>query len=396
MKKGIIALTLICMLCISLVPASAETVPNDQSQYIPSYGSPYPPMENENSSYWTTPMDITDTETVWKMLMEPITVLDINKKDQLKSQVVLRAEPRDDAAGVGVVTCLSQGVRILERQSEWTRIECYSSSFFDSAVKAWDMLVQGWVPTKYLKLQEPDQHIAFVVDKLEQLMYIFVDGEIYDTLLVSTGHANEKQPYNETRSGEYLLQLPAVGGYVDDGMHVAMAIRFNSGDLMHQVPYKVDSDGKKSFGTYESRLGTKASHGCIRVQRRKTPLGTNMEWIWSNKKKNMKLIIWEDLQGRQLSYPDDETQLYYNPDGGRLYHSSSFCYSASKITFVPFSYGELDSGDYARLDRCTYCHPPLRKAEIDVINANYAPGGDHDPILSQAQQKYLDSVNNTN
>ena len=31
-------------------------------------------------------------------------------------------------------------------------------------------------------------------------------------------------------------------------------------------------------------------------------------------------------------------------------------------------------------------------AEIEAINANYLPGGDHDPILTEARQKYLDKV----
>ena len=362
----------------------------DDGVFTPSTTSPYAPMENE-VNYWTTPMDITDEAAVWAMITEPITVLDNGKKNNQKTQVVIRSAPDENSDGVGVVTMVSQGVRILERGDEWTKIECYSSSFHDSKVKAWNMLVQGYVPTGYLKTVVPDQEIGYVVDKLTQRIYIFQNGHLMDSLLVSTGHANEKQPYNETRSGEFLLLVPAVGGYEDDGMYVQMAIRYNGGDMMHQVPYTLARDGTKYFGTFEPRLGTKASHGCIRVQRRKTPDGYNIEWIWKHKKNNQKFLIWEDWQGRQLSCPDADTALYYNPKGGKYYHSSATCNSAKGVTFSQFTYGELESEGFASLSRCTWCNPPLRRAEIDEINALYAPGGDHDPILTQARIKSAES-----
>ena len=379
-------------------PDQAETAPEenavsaDQSVFTPSYSSPYAAREEEAGTYWTTPMDITDEAAVWEMLMKPITVVDTGKKRSQMAQLVIREEPDENSRGVGVVTCVSQGVRVLEESGDWTKIECYSSSFHDSKVKAWNMLVQGWIETKYIQTKTPDPGMGIVVDKLTQRLYIFVDGHLYDTLLCSTGHANEKQPYNESRSGEFLLLVPAVGGYVDEGMYVEMAIRYNAGDMVHQVPYTKAADGGKYFGTFEPRLGTKASHGCIRVQRRKTPKGTSMEWVYKNKKNNTKFVIWEDWQGRQLSYAADDTPVYYNPKGGKLYHSSETCASAKNVTFTPFTYGELETGAYAKLTRCTYCNPPLRKAEIDEINALYAPGGDHDPILTAAQQKYLDGA----
>ena len=62
------------------------------------------------------------------------------------------------------------------------------------------------------------------------------------------------------------------------------------------------------------------------------------------------------------------------------------------MDFEPFTYGELDTGDFAKLDFCPYCAPALRKAEIDAINEAHALGGDHDPILTEARQKYLDKV----
>lgn len=368
-------------------PAAAEA----PAVYTPAHGSPY---EGQDTSlnYWTMPMDITDEETVWNVLMQPMTILYSSRDRAERTQAVLREQPDEDSRGVGVVTRMNQGVHVLETlDNGWSLIECYSSSFFDSAVKAWNMLVQGYVKTDELRTVEPQKDYGIVIDKLTQRLYLFKEGHLFSTLLVSTGLSNEKQPYNETRSGEFVL-TSAVGAFKDGNLTFEMAIRFNSGDLLHEIPHYTNADGSRRYGYGLDELGTKASHGCIRVQRYRTPEGVNMSWLWNNRVKNTKLLIWEDWQGRQIPYPDDALPLYYNPNKGEMYHSQETCYSAVDKVFTPFTYGELDQEPYASLTRCPYCTPPLRKSEIDERNAAYAPGGDHDPILTEARQKYLDGL----
>ena len=362
----------------------------DQSQFTPSYGSPYAFTGDEPVSSWNTPMDITDTERIWQMLTAPITVTTTGKNCSEKAQITIRSEPDMESEGVGVVTCLTQAVRVIEQTDDgWSLIECYSSSFHDSKVKSWNELVQGWIKTSYLKTITPSQKMGIIVDKLTQRLYIFVNGELYDTLLCSTGVANAKQPYNETRSGEFIL-TSKVGEFRSDNLYCAMAIRFNSGDLLHEVPHTLNKDGSSNYSTAEPKLGTRASHGCIRVQRRKTSKGTNMTWLWNNFDRNTKIVIWEDWQGRVYPYPDDDTVLYYNPNSGDYYHTAETCYMAKKVTFTPFTYGQLEDEEFASLKRCTWCTAPLRKSEIDEINENYLPGGDHDPVLTEARAKEWD------
>lgn len=363
-----------------------EVGPLDQSQFTPSYGSPYTGQDT-SLNYWTLPMDITNEEAIWEMLMQPVTVVTSNKAEPEKQQEIIYQEPSKNSKGIGVVTCMTQSVHVLERGEDWTLIETYSASFHDSAVKNWNTLVQGYVPTSLLKTVTPNQTMGLVVDKLTQRLYIFREGKLYDTLVISTGLANADQPYNETRSGEFLLQNPAVGDFKSDNLTCGMGIRFNRGDLIHEVPHTTLRDGGKDYSSCEPKLGVKASHGCIRVQRVRTPKGTNMTWLWNNRADEMKIMIWEDWQGRVYPYPDDDTQLYYNPKGGTMYHTAEKCYSAPKITFIPFTYGELEDETFAKLTRCKFCAPPLRKAEIDAINAVYAPGGDHDPVMTAARAK---------
>lgn len=362
---------------------NAEMMP--ETVFTPASGSPYE-GQDETLNYWTLPMDITDEAAVWEVLMQPITVLDRGKGYSEKSQIVVRSEPDSKSAGVGTVTCITQGVHVLEKGEEWTKIECYSSSFHDSPILNWNRLVQGYVPTSYLRTTVPNQKYGLVIDKLTQRLYLFVNGKLFSTLLVSTGLSNAKQPYNETRSGEFLL-TSAVGTFKSDNLRCGYALRFNDGDLLHEVPYTLMRDGKgKDYKKCEAKLGTKASHGCIRVQRKKTPEGINMYWLWENRVKNTKMLVWEDWQGRQITVPPDDMPLYADDGNEGTYHSQDHCYADSKRTepYASFTYAELDTEPYAALTRCQYCAPALRKAEIEAINEIYAPGGDHDPVLTEA------------
>ena len=343
--------------------------------------------EDRTLNYWTLPMDITDEDAVWKVLTSPITVVDNGRKNAEKTQIIIRSGPSEESDGVGMVTCISQGVHVLERGEEWTLIECYSSSFHDSAILNWNTFVQGYVPTAYLKEVIPNQELGLVVDKLTQRLYVFRDGKLFSTLLVSTGIANAKQPYNETRSGEFLL-VSKVGEFSSDNLKCALALRFNDGDLLHEVPYISKSGGRnRDYSINEPKLGTKASHGCIRVQRQASPEGVNQSWLWRNFKKNTRILIWEDWQGRQIPVPDDGTELFCVRKKTGYYHISDKCAGIKGKKKISFTYGELDTDEYRKLKPCPACAAPARQDTIREINGTYAEGGDHDPVLTEARKK---------
>ncbi|MER1994854.1 MAG: L,D-transpeptidase, partial [Eubacteriales bacterium] len=361
------------------------------------------------SSYWTLPMDITDEEAVWNMLMEPITVVDIGKKKGLsysqltKQNIYMYLEPDEDSKIVGEITNLSQGVRVIEDLGNgWTHVECYSSSFFSkpaTKIKAWNILVSGYVKSKYLRQVQPTDKLALVIDKLSQHLYVFQEGKMIAELLCSTGlvqwNGKKYQPYNETRSGEFLL-INMTGSLDSDRLKCSYAIRFNAGDEIHEVPHLVRADGTFEYKTTEPYLGQKRSHGCIRIQRLATPEGINMAWIYKRVRDldlcgKVKIVIWEDWQGRQLPVPDPDTVLYYNDNGkGQYYHRGEKCNSASSVTFSPFRYAQLDEAPYSKLKACPWCNPVRRESDIEEINQRYAPGGDHDELLTELRQDYYD------
>lgn len=344
----------------------------DVEYHTPAENSPI--QCSHDPCYWNLNMGEMDEAAIWEILTQPVTVVKGKQRDRVK----LRAEPSDKCSDyVGEVTCASQAVHILDEQDGWTLVEVYSSSAEGSKVKVWALQVQGWIKTSLLEEKDVDQEYGLVVDKLQQRMYLFKDGHLYSTLLVSTGFPKSSAPFNETPAGEFLI-VSWTGGFYSEELYCDYALRINSGILIHEVPcYPIYAEGSttnivdKDFANFENYLGEKASHGCIRTQRRKTPEGVNMKWLWDNlnRKQPTKVIIWDEL-GRTLDYPDNDVQLYYNPNGGKSYHSSPICAEVNQKYWplTSFTYGELEDEQFASLKRCKACAPQLRMSEIDQLN----------------------------
>ena len=326
-------------------------------------------------------MDLNDEKALWAMLTSPMTVADID----MNKQTVVYAEPDETSEGIGMLTGQSQGVHVLETlDNGWTKVQTYSTSFHDSKVKNFNAFVTGYVPTKKLKTIQVNQNYGIIIDKLTQRLYLFKDGHLETSMPVSTGKYNPKakkqQPYNETRSGEYVIIWTKTGSLNDEdsGMVCSYALKFNAADYIHEVPHKVNKDGTFNYRGFEEILGSRASHGCIRVQAKKNADGYNMsvlaKLIKNRKDKNcVKLVIWEDYQGRQVSIPDDDTPLYYNPNKGTMYHAVENCASVKK-KFLPmkaFTFGELDEAPYNKLTACPYCVPTPRRSVLEAINEEH-------------------------
>ena len=370
----------IWLLAILLIPAFCLAddfllgVKPAVSDITPAFRSEYHPEGHENC-YWCTPMSLEDEGAVWRMLTAPITVVDID----MNKQTSIYEEPDESSKAIAVVTGQSQSLHVLETlDNGWTMVETYSTSFHDSKVKNFNAFVTGYIQTKKLKTVEVNQNYAIIIDKLTQRLYFYRDGHLETSLAVSTGLYNKKQPYNETRSGEYLIIYTKTGALIDGNMHCDYALKFNDADYLHEVPYIKNADGTKNYKGYETKLGTRASHGCIRVQRSANPDGYNMSTLASlikkRKDKNcVKMIIWEDYEGRQVGIPADDTPLYYNPKGGTMYHSVANCPAVRKkyLPLQAFTFGELEDKPYSKLTVCPNCQPSPRLSVLEEINQEH-------------------------
>ena len=317
--------------------------------------------------------NLSDVDEIWQALIAPMTVIDGSERHQVK----IRREPRSDCTDyTGEVTCLSQGVHILEEGPEWTLIEAYSSSVEGSKVAVFASCFTGYIETSKLKTQEVSQHVGLVIDKLQQRIFVFRDGQLLSTLLCSTGFARSDTPFNETPAGEFYA-ISHTGGFWAGTLYCDMGIRINDGILLHEVPCTIteDADGTKvrHYEKCEMYLGEKASHGCIRIQRASSTAGGNIKWLWENLPRTgnrAKVIIWEDSD-RVLGPASDDYLLYYNPNNGRQYHADPNCPQVNE-KFWPltsFCYGDLEKAPYASLTACPGCCPQLRLSGIDTANS---------------------------
>ena len=351
-------------------PTPVPTATPRPTPYLPSQHT----TQEEENNYWTLPIGEWNEEKIWEIMMQPITVLEGEQKETFK----IRSTPNDDSREniIGEITCASQGVHVLsESENGWTLVEAYNSSYGPDCTSrpgygATDERLTGYVKTSLLKEITPRTDYALLIDKLKQEMYIFSEGKCVSTLLISTGEPTSKQPWNETPAGEFLM-VSRVGGFPAGNLWCAYGMRINGGCLIHEVPYIGDKDTpgeNKDYSSTVPKLGSKASHGCIRVQKAKNEAGHNITWLWNNIKVNTKVLIWDDT-GRRVAYPDDSTPIYYNQDGGKYFHENQYC-SSVRERFLPLTestYGELESL-FEKPQRCSKCATLKTKAEIDAIN----------------------------
>ena len=362
------------------VALTAPATPKPQPTVRPSSVS----EETIGGDYWSMEVGNYDWDAIWQVMISPMTVVKGTGKQAERQTYKLRGTPSASGAIIGLVTCETQGVHVLETlDNGWTKIEVYNSSYgeaYRSAGKGGgygntDDLLQGYVETDRLDTFTPRTEYGLLIDKLTQELYIVTEKGLLSSLLVSTGFATKAQPWNETPAGEFYLSSK-VGEFPSGNLICSYGMRFNNGDILHQVPYIYNEKyDLKDFSACEKYLGEKASHGCVRVQRKANDDGINMKWIWDNVPTRTKLLIWDDT-GRPdpfMEYPvSPDTILFYNPNGGHYYHADRNC-SSIKARFLPLqgsmTYAELDEPQYEKLTPCKHCNPPqLRMSEIDAIN----------------------------
>lgn len=362
------------------IALTAPATPRPQPTIRPSAYA----EQTVSGDYWSMEIGNYDWASIWQVMISPMTIVEGSGKQAERQSYKLRAEPDAKSEAIGLITCQTQGVHVLETlDNGWTRVETYNSSYGEAYSDAGKgagygktgALIQGYVETDRLGTFTPRTEYGLLIDKMTQELYIVNEKGLVSTLLVSTGFATSSQPWNETPAGEYYLSSK-VGDFPSGNLICQYGMRFNNGDILHQVPYIYNEKyDLKDFTTCEKYLGEKASHGCVRVQRKTNDDGVNMKWIWDNVPTKTKLLIWED-SGRPepfMEYPlPADAVLYYNPNGGHYYHADQNC-SSIKNRFLPLqgsmTYAELDDPAYSALTPCKHCDPPaLRMSQIDEIN----------------------------
>ena len=228
--------------------------------------------------------DATDEE-IWEKMTAPATVIDLKN---VAHQRVYR-EPDADSQVIGQLHGQSQCLSVLEIREKWVRISAWSHERGQP--------VEGWVPEKVLKVVQPQTEYGLLVDKREQTLTLYRRGEKVDTLLVSTGRMTRGELYQETAAGSFLTD-EHMSDYSTNGLKYDFVIRYDGGNLLHQIPYAWSEEGKKEMNPGEIFLGTKASHACIRIQEKPGASGLNAYWFWTHLPYHTRVIVLDDPEER--------------------------------------------------------------------------------------------------
>jgi len=222
---------------------------------------------------------------IWEKMTAPATVVDIANISHQRVYSI----PDSDGKVLGTLHGQSQALSVLEIRDQWVRISAWNH---ERGAK-----VEGWVPRKVLKVVMPQTEYGLLVDKKEQTLTLYQRGEKVDVLLVSTGRMEKQQLYQETAAGSFLTNYH-MSDYSTNGLKYDFVIRYDGGNLLHQIPYAWSESGKKDMIPGELYLGCKASHACIRVQEMPSEKGINAYWFWTHLPYHTRIIVLDDPEER--------------------------------------------------------------------------------------------------
>ena len=226
------------------------------------------------------PEDLSDDAAVWAALTAPIAIGD---GPEGRGLVIMNGKGAKTGRA-GTVACRTAGVAVLEICGDgWVKVGAWrqSDGFY----------TEGYVKADKLRMIRPNSRYGAVVDKKAQTMTIYEEGKKLGTVLVSTGLTTETSRTADTHSGAYLLGT-RMEEFMQDGHTYSYPIRIDAGNLIHQAGFTREN-GQRNFAEELAALGTKASHGCIRVDPRSTEGngGLNAWWIWTHMGHDTKIIV---------------------------------------------------------------------------------------------------------
>ena len=202
------------------------------------------------------PGDLSDDAAVWEALTAPVA---IGEGPEGKGLKIMNAKAGKEC--IGTVSCRTVGVAVLELYDDgWAKIGAWRQT--DGAY------IEGYVKTSKLRVIRPNTRYGAVVDKKKQTITVYENGKKLGTAMVSTGYTTALDRSADTHSGVYLLGT-RMDGFGSDGHTYAYPIRLERLNLIHQIGYEAKNGGR-DFSAEMEVLGTKASHGCVRVDARIT------------------------------------------------------------------------------------------------------------------------------
>lgn len=238
---------------------------------------------------------------IWAAMQQPSVVLDVARSSHQK----VYEQPSSKSRVLGTFHGTSQAVAVLELQGKWAKVGAWNHE--DASY------VEGYVPQEKLMVVEPNPHWGVLIDKQAQTMAVFHDGVRIATMPVSTGLPEKGDLWQETSAGVFLT-VDHMDTFPDDGYRYAYPIRFDGGNLLHELGYRMNG-GKRDFSRHEPLLGQKASHGCIRMPALTGVEGVNAYWLWTHLPRYTRVILLDDPVQREADNLFAQVGRRYDPTG---------------------------------------------------------------------------------
>ena len=249
------------------------------------------------------PEDPSDDAAVWAAICAPAVVGSGFEQRKLH----LLAEKNSRAEVVGDAYRDTVALTVLELcEDGWARVGTWNHGTGE--------FTEGWVRQDQLTVRYPNKRYGVVVDKRDQVLRVYAEGRCIGEAKISTGlqAAGEHALHSETRAGAYLTGT-RWSKFADEGVTYQYPIRIDGPNLIHQVGWKTRAGIPDGLAAQEAALGTKASHGCVRVARTPDEGGINAYWLWTHLPRGTKVLVIDDPETRharldELGIPYGEQQ----------------------------------------------------------------------------------------
>ncbi len=222
-----------------------------------------------------------DDADIWALLQKPRVVVNIPNTRKQK----IHEHPDSSSRVLGTLSGQTQGVEVEAIEGRWARIHAWQHE---------DVLpVTGYVPLSKLKTVAPNGPYGLVIDKAAQTLTLYENGARIATVPVSTGLATARAPARETAPGAFLTD-EHIGTFTSDGSNYAWPIRYDGDNFLHQLGYRV-LERHADYSIQRRQLGSKASHGCVRLPERPDDGGfLDAFWLWTHLPRHTPLLILDD------------------------------------------------------------------------------------------------------
>ena len=239
---------------------------------------------------------MTDAQ-IWEIMMKPSVVI---RTSGTMRQYDIYERPSSASRVTGSLRGATQGLEILEAGERWSLVRAWTHTNGSECT--------GYIRTSQLMTETPSPHYGLLIDKLDQTMTVYRDGEVIGRLPVSTGKPEPGNTYRETPAGAFLTHLHFGASFAQEGYRYEYPIRYDAGNMIHNVGF-TRVGRRRDFSDNLPLLGRKASHGCIRV----SPFVTedcdiNIYWLWTHLPYHTRVIILDDAGADALEVIDDEDQ----------------------------------------------------------------------------------------